>query len=254
MSGWGVFSVNPPCHYQKKKKKPHSNNNNNKTQFWSTFQPGGNLPKFIYNEHLLHTAAINSLIQNSFTALKIPCSLKILSSSWTPNKPLIFLLSPWFCLFQIPGGIIQYVVFSDWVLLLSTYYILNQKSSEIKKCTACVTSHYLPVSPKKERKKKKRKMVIFCHSNHSSPSPLLQTSFPWDSGCPGAACTSHISTLALACVQIHSLVSRSHSLVQRVSSRFHLDFLGSFHLFPPIHPLFPHSPNRVNKTSLKFEE
>lgn len=212
MSGWGVFSVNPPCHYQKKKKKPHSNNSNNKTQFWGTFRPGGNLPKFIYNEHVLHTAAINSLTQNSFTALKIPCSLKILSSSWAPNKPLIFLLSPWFCLFQIPGGIIQYVAVSDWILLLSTCYILNQKSSEIKKLYSLCNQPLLTCESKKE---KKRKMVIFCHSNHSRPSPLLQTSIPWDSECPGAACMSHISTLALACVQIHSPVSRSHSLVQR---------------------------------------
>ena len=58
--------------------------------------------------------------RSSFIFLKIPCALTIyLSSSPNPGQPLIFLLSPQFCLFQNVKQLeSQCEAFSQWLLLL----------------------------------------------------------------------------------------------------------------------------------------
>ena len=95
-----------------------------------------------------------NIIQNSSTALKLPCGLTIHAAFLTkPWQSLTLLLLPWFCLFQVVIlGIIQCAALSDWLPSLGIMHLgflfmdnffasLNNISSS--GCTTICLSPYL---------------------------------------------------------------------------------------------------------------
>ena len=132
-----------------------------------------------------------------------------------------------------------YLIFSNWILWLSIYHIFNQKSSEIKNYATYATSHYLPLSPKR-----KEKWLSFAIQITPVLSLFYRLPAPGILGVPGCLYLPHLPPGSrLSPDPFTTLLGAL--LVQMASSRFHLDFLGSFHLWPQTHPLFPHSPKRV---------